>query len=293
MDTIKGELAFFNTGDGLVLHGFLARPRRLSRNAIIHVHGLNGSFYRNKYAMALLKRSVESGFNFLSIEQRGSYGAFGLSRKTGGKFKRMQAGGAYERFEDSVNDIGGAIRFLGRLGINRIFLEGHSTGCQKIAYYQYKKRDRRVKGIVLSAPVDDYSLRKHELGKEFSNAVSFAKRNYKGNPLMPKRYMKEMYSSRRFLSFSDLKSVEARMFHYNPKRLKEFSRIKVPVLAIFGSKEQYATMQVKECMDILKMNSGSKRFDHLIINGANHGFIGKEDELARAITKWVRDVAGS
>ncbi len=287
---IIGELVSFETKDGLTLHGFLVRSKRKSDKALIHVHGLHGNFYSSGFAKALARMAANNGFNFLSIELRGSYVIKGFRFKKGRKFKWLSAGSGLERFEDCVYDIEGAIKFLGKLGVTKIFLEGHSTGCQKITYYQYKKRDKRVKALILSAPADDYNLEKHAFGNNFGRAVKLANRLYKKNrdTFMPESYYAAKgFSAGRFLSFSDLRFVEARIFNYESKRLIEFHSVKKPVLVIFGSKEEYALKPVSEYMKILEKNTGSRKFDHIIIKNADHGFSKKEDETANKIVKWL------
>jgi len=284
---LKGELVSFTTKDGLMLYGLLARPKRKSGIALINVHGLTGNFYRSSYVKALAKAAVAANLNFLTIEERGSYIAF-RPRLKNKNSKKYMAGGAFEKFEDSVFDIEGAIRFLGGLGIKKIFLIGHSTGCQKVTYYQYKKKDKRVKAIILLAPADDYNLQKAELGKQFGSAAAFAKRNKNHkDALMPGRYTKALLGVKRFLSFSDLRFAEARLFNYESNKLKEFGTIRQPILALFGDKEEYALKPVREYMKILERDTRSKRFDYLIIKGADHGFVGKEKNAAKAIMRWL------
>lgn len=289
---LKGELVSFPTADGLRLHGFLVRARGRSDRALIHIHGLEGSFYRGDFAKGIARHLAANGINFLTIELRGSYTSTGFRKVKGKKHAWLSAGGGFERFEDCIYDIGGAIRFLGGLGIKKVYLEGHSTGCQKITYYQYKKRDRRVKALILAAPADDYNLQKHELGRRFTNAIKAARILYKRNRRadMPKRYVKRGYSAGRFLSFSDLRFVEARLFNYESNKLKEFSAIRQPILALFGEKEEFALKPVREYMKILKRDTGSRKFDYLIIKGADHGFDGKDKEVARKISDWLNAI---
>lgn len=288
----KGELVTFQTSDGLILHGFLVRAKRRSNKALVHIHGLEGTFYGSYFSMELAKKVSKAGFNFLSIELRGSYTENGIRKKKGKKLQWFTAGGGIERFEDCTYDISGAIRFLGKMGINRIYLEGHSTGCQKIVYYQYKKRDRRVKALVLLAPADDYNLQKKELGRRFKGAVTEANRLYRkdGNARMPKKYIKRSFSARRFLSFSDLRFVEGRIFNYELPRLREFGSIKQPVLAIFGDKDEGAVKPVKEYMRILGENTGSRKFNYYIIKNANHGFAEKEEKTSSIVTNWLKGI---
>ncbi len=291
---IKGELVSFKTDDGLILNGFLVRPKRGSKEALIYLHGMEGSFYRSNAAKVLARKLAARQINFLSIEQRGSYTMLGFKRKTRRKKVIYLAGGAFEKFEDCVYDINGAIRFLNRIGIKKIFLAGHSTGCQKITYYQYKRRDRRVKALVLLAPADDYNIQKKELRRRFNSAVRVARALYKKdrNSEMPREYIKRPYSAGRFLSYSDLRFVESRIFNYDLKRLREFGSVRQPMLAIFGSKEEHALKPVRDYMRILERNTRSSKFDYAIIKNADHGFDGRENAMADAVVDWLKKLDG-
>lgn len=91
-------------------------------------------------------------------------------------------------------------------------------------------------------------------------------------------------------SFSDQRFVEGRIFNYDLARLREFGRIRQPVLVLFGSRDEGAVKPVKEYVDILRRNSRSGRFSASIIKGARHSFEGKEEELADTVTRWLCSV---
>lgn len=173
--------------------------------------------------------------------------------------------------------------------MKEIFLEGRSIGSQKIAYYQYKKKDKKVKGLVLLAPADDYNVRKRELGRKFQNAVKLANKLYKKdkNTEMPQKYSGLNFSISRFLSFADLRFVEARLFNYESQKLKEFSKIKTPILAIFGSKDDSLVKSAKKYMEILERDTNSKSFNWFVVKNADHGFTGKEDQTAKIVVDWL------
>jgi pimeloyl-ACP methyl ester carboxylesterase len=288
MDGLKGEIVNFETKDHIVLRGFLARPKKKSDKALIHLHGLEGTFYRSHYADVLGGRLVDNGFNYLSIEQRGSYTVVGFRRKTK-QISYVNGGGGFEKFEDCAYDIDGAIRFLRSIGITKIFLEGHSTGCQKVTYYQYRRKDKYVKGIILCAPSDDYNIQKTKLGKEFDAAVKSAKALYEKDERaqMPGKYMRRIFGAGRFLSLSDLKNVESRLFNYKSAKLSEFSQIRQPILAIFGEKDENLIRPALHYMKVLERDTNSKKFDYRIIKGADHGFDGKENQLSKVIVDWL------
>jgi pimeloyl-ACP methyl ester carboxylesterase len=172
------------------------------------------------------------------------------------------------------------------MGFSRFVLCGHSTGCQKAIYYQYRAQDRRVAGLVLLGPADDYNGYKKEFGKDFEKILAKCKKlikDGKGNTQLPEA---SFFSASRMASLIDQKNVEARLLDYNGK-LAEFGKIRIPILAVFGSEEEHRLMPVKKYLEILDAKSNSRRYSGLVIYGANHGFYWKEDELLEGINKWI------
>ncbi len=280
------KLISFVTSDNIILHGFIARKGRPEACAI-YVHGMNGNFYSGKMIEGLAKAFVGSGMGFLSINTRGHDAASMLSMAKGAK--KWQMGGTdLERFEDSVLDIDGAIKAAKTMGFRRFVLIGHSTGCQKATYFQYRKKSGNVAALILLAPADDYGLQAKRHGKRFSATVKQCRRylrTRRGNEIGGKST--SFFSPRRFLSVADLAYAEARLFNYNGP-LSEFGSIKTPICALFGSKEEYALMPVGKYISILEKRSSSRLFAGRVINGAGHSFEGYEAETASSVVKFAR-----
>ena len=104
--------------------------------------------------------------------------------------KCLKAGAAHEKFTDSADDIQGAINFARKQGVKSIFLAGHSTGCQKSVYWASGKKGRGAKGMILLAPMSDYSAHRQEYGaKKVAKAVAYAQtmaRRGNGQQLLPR-----------------------------------------------------------------------------------------------------------
>ena len=280
--SIKGESVSFVTDDKLRLHGFLMRSN--PRRCIISIHGMGGNFY-NSYRTMYLAENLK-GFSTFSINTRGHDQVYGTKRINGRKLIYMGTGA--ERFEECVLDIRAAIRTLWGMGFRKFVLMGHSTGCQKAAYYQYRSKDRRVRALVLLGPADDYGSRKRDIRK-FRKDISLARRlERQGGGDTPVAEL-GFFSPRRAMSISDLRNVEARIFYYDGK-LTEFSSIRTPVCAVFGSEEEYRDRDVGEYLDILSRKTGSRNYRGIVIEGANHSFTGHESELAIQINAWLNEV---
>ncbi len=287
---ISGNLITYTAIDGTELQGFLVKSKKKTNKVVIHVHGLTGNFFRSLPTRKIIPFYLTAGYDFLSINTRGHDIVSWLVKVKGKKRKGFSAGTAFEKFEDCVKDIGGIVDFVAKKGYKNIVLQGHSTGCQKATYYVYKIRDKRVSSIVLLAPADDYNVDKKKLGKKWKPAVKLARKLAKKNPnsLMPLGMTNdELFSAQRFLSLSDKSRVEARIFDYEVGSLKEFSNITCPILAIFGSKEQYRTKPVRIYLDQLKIATKSKKFQGVEIKGANHSFQDHEQALALSVVNWL------
>lgn len=284
---VEGRLVKLQTRDKVWIEGFLVGGKRGSA-CMIYVHGMFGNFYRGSLPFSLARKFSGYGIPVFMLNTRG-HDAVAVLKKGDGE--RLVAGTDLERFEDSVLDIDAAVAALRRMGFKRFVLAGHSTGCQKVAYYQYKKKRRDVIGILLLAPADDYAIHRKELGRGFAAKVRLANELAgRGHGETVTHLMPSHFSPRRFLSLADLKNPEARVFHYDGK-MREFSSIKTPVCAVFGSMEEYACKPVAEYMEILKRKSGSKAFIGVVVDDADHSFSGEEDFLAAFASKWAQKLS--
>jgi pimeloyl-ACP methyl ester carboxylesterase len=255
---------------------------------MLYVDGMGGNFYRG-FQFLLGGHANRNGIDFFSINHRGHDTVSRTKRLKNGKLKGVTIGTQFEKFEDCIYDIAGAIKLLKKKGYKEIILAGHSTGCQKIAYYQYKTKDSSVRALVLLAPADDYNVDRKELGKNLKRIFALSNKlvkQKKGDTMIENALG---FSAQRLQSVINLDRVEARLFNYNGG-LKEFSSIKVPILAIFGSKEEYKTKPVERCLKILEEKTNSKSFSRLIIPGATHSFVKKEDEFAIPMMKWLKKI---
>ena len=275
----------FLTKDGIKLKGILFSGAKRPRTCIIYVHGMSGSAL-SSIPLAFSSR-LGRDFAIFSFNNRGYGLVSGFSKYTDGRRTSVRIGTNLEKFEDCIHDIKGAIDILAKLGYGNFVLCGHSTGCQKAAYYQYKMRDRRIRAIVLIAPCDDYNLNVQRLGKNLDfvmKACMTMIRSHQEDDIAPDQ---SGYSAQRLDSVIDLSRVEARLFDYDGP-LKEFATLTTPMLAIFGKKEENTIKPVGECLDILAKKTSSKRFGKLLIPDAMHSFEGKEEELVRKVENWIR-----
>ena len=281
---MTGELFSYRATDGLILNGLLVRSREGNKKVIITVFGMTGDFFTSDRYYAMCGALKNTGTDIFFANNRGMGSLMRFKRN---KEEDTFIGTAMENFEESLHDINGAVDLLSSLGYTDIILSGHSTGAQKVAYYQYKKHDKRVKGLILLGAADDYNIAKHDLGPKFGKAVAIAKAmaaHGKGDKFTPTWI--SHYTAARFLSYADPKNVESRIFDYGGK-LQEFSTIREPMLVIFGGKEEWMLKPARAYVSTLKKKTRSKAYFAVVVPGADHSFHGKEKRLAKAIAAWA------
>jgi len=255
------------------LDGFRAPARRRHRTLLVVVHGMGGNFYRSTLKQEWLRQGPRHGLDVLSFNNRGA--------------DRLVAG---ERFGDCLADLDAALRWGRRQGYRRFVLLGHSTGCQKITYYQARRRPADVAALVLAAPVDDLAVCQRDLGRRYPYWLQRARRlvrQGRGDTLLPMLY--EKFSARRFLSIADPRRVEAQLFHYAGP-LRHFRAVRCPVLAFLGTREEFACRPVTEMGAILRRATRARAFGFFTVRGGDHGFHGREAATARRALRWVRGV---
>ena len=294
MEHVSGELVRIRTGDNLELHGILFEPKRKTSKALVHVHGWNGNFYENNFIDSIAREALRRGFAFLTFNNRGVGFISDLVRRKNSKASYVKIGGSIEIFEECVIDIKAAMDFMSKRGYSKTILQGHSTGCQKITYYQFKTKDRRVKGLIELAPVDDANLVKRLLGKKYKKSLEIAKKMVKkgaGNLPVPawmslgNRYGKTIFlSAERYLNMSDPEAPKGRIFNYSGK-LEEIKDADRPVLVIFGSRDEYE-FKPQDKLKILEKNVENCVIK--LIKNSNHGFVGHEAKLSRLIGNWLK-----
>ncbi|MBI1974213.1 DUF1749 domain-containing protein, partial [Candidatus Micrarchaeota archaeon] len=179
--------------------------------------------------------------------------------------------------------------FIGRNGTKRVFLCGHSTGSQKVTFYQEKTADRRVKGLILLSPADDLNAWKKELGRKFNDTIALARKLYHKDKMafVPIKILGELRGAQRFFNLADERYAEGRIFNYARPKLTEFGKVRVPVLVVWGQKEEYLPSSIKECNQLLTKSSHSRNLQIKVMRGAGHSFKRHEKELAGIVNGWL------
>jgi pimeloyl-ACP methyl ester carboxylesterase len=259
---------------------------------IIFVHGLGShAFAHHDYLTPLATHDTA----VLYFSNRGHDGVAGIKRVKRGSKKGYiyeHAGVAHEVFSDCVDDIQGAINLLVKRGARRVYLVGHSTGCQKIIFHlSHTRNTKRVAGAILLCPISDYAAAMHQDDARRKKAEKLARsfvRSKKAHELLPKKIWPGPLDAQRFLSLYTPDSKEEIFAYAQPRKIpRTLQRVETPVLVVFAGDDEYRDRDTEEIAEWFRANLRAKVSDIEIIPGALHSFGGKETKLAKMIHRWI------
>ena len=269
---LQGAMVSFPVGRSL-LDGFwrAAQPQR--DTLLITVHGMHSDFYSSRLKKEIFRLAESGPADVLIFNNRGS----GSDVET-------------ERFTDCRVDIGAALAWGRRRGYRRFFLAGHSTGCQKNLYYLDRAGPQDVRGLILLAPCDDFAICRRDLGRQYDarirQALSLLASGRGGERMPPDA---RRFTAQRFLSIADRSRTEAALFDYDGP-MRAWRRLCVPVLVVFGTREEYACLPVRDMIHRLEDRAKNPDFEAILLRGADHGFHGYEAAVAEEIARWMAGV---
>ena len=282
---MKQELVRINSIDEIEQPGILYTPNEDTDKIVIHVHGLNGNFYENRFLDILAKSYTDKNYAFLTFNNRGR--DFITELLKGNDYTII--GGSLERFKDCILDIDGVVNWVKEKGYKEIILEGHSYGCNKVLYYYNHKKDDSIKKIVLLAPCDIPSD-----GKKFLSEEEYNKAKEESTRLVQENKENELID---FPVMANGKIAAGTYFNdFLPNGENDFIRyvdgingksellnsINIPTLVIFGDVDECVlTQPIDVVKQYLKNNLSNCNIQ--IINGADHSYTGKYEELGKVV----------
>lgn len=286
---MKQELVRIKSIDNIEMVGILYEPEEKSDKIVIHVHGLCGNFYENRFIDILAKTYTNKGYSFLTFNNRGTNFISELLKENDYEV----IGGCYEKFTDSLLDIEGAINFVKQKSYKEIILEGHSYGCNKVSYYYSKKKDEGINKIILLAPCDIPQesmkfLSKEEYEKAKSESTKLVNEG-KGNELIDFSVNANGVISASTYYNDFLPNGENDFIKYidgSNGKSEILNNIDVPVLVIFGDIDECVLTQDIETVKGY-LNNNIKNCNIQVIKGADHSYTDKYEELGKIILEEI------
>lgn len=295
------SLVHFEATDGVGLAGLLYEPRKQSEDIVVFLHGNGDSsvFYSTRSNL-LGERLTKQGLAFLTFNNRGAYMLKRLRQRRGTKRSSRLYGMSHELIRECVYDIDGVRRFCRSRGYKRIHLVGHSTGANKICLYHSIKPRNPIRSYLLLAGGDDSGLYRRQWGyAKFERTLTRSREmigRRRGDEYVPSHLSPFLITWRSLYDtinpngdynvFPFLEVMERRVSR--KPLFRHFRSIKgKPALVLYGERDEYCFGDVPRCVEILRDHAPDKSMQFVIMPEADHGFGGKELELADAIAEWV------
>ena len=285
----------FIATDGIELYGILYKGKEKTDKIILAVHGMTSNCFKKRDDI-IAKKANEEKIDYFCFNNRGSEIVKYISKNINGKKEKSLAGTAYEDVLEGYEDIVGAILKLKELGYSKIYLQGHSLGSTKVVYtYNELKEEEEtdilnnIKGIILLSLIDIPMAVKFYLGKNYETYLKLAEeKEEKGiNDLMPKNAFIHPISVKTFLRYvRDNKDIDF-VKYGSDNEMEILNKIDIPLFMRWGNDNEMIAQKAEELVTILNniITNPSKDIDY--IDGANHGYDGKEEILAEEIIKFI------
>lgn len=289
----------FLATDGVKLNGIIYEsemPIDEAKKIILSIHGMTSNCLKQREEI-IAKEANKAGIDYFCFNNRGSEIAKYIEKNIDGKKEKRIAGTAYEDVLEGYEDIVGAMLKLKELGYQNIYLQGHSLGCTKIVYtYNELKEEndeilKNIKGVILLSLVDIPKALKIHLKESFTKFLTLAEEKEKEGKnleLMPKEAFIHPISIKTFLRYArDNKEIDFANFGEDTK-LKQLNNINAPLFMRWGNVKEMILQQAGELVDMVTkaISNSSKDIDY--IEGANHSYQGKEQELAKQIVEFIK-----
>ena len=273
------ELVEAWTEDGLRLDGVRYGPASADL-AVVYTHGATSSVLRPTH-VRIGRALAASGLTVFAGNNRGTGLATVFLTRAG---TRVLKGSWFERVEDAKIDLAAWLDVAAAGGAKRIVLLGHSLGGAKVVLYASERHDDRLAGLVLASPA--FHLVSGERPVDPAVVARARQAVDAGRP-------QELVDLGDFpLTFGKMSA--ATVLDYTTGRANPWSAtsprlraIACPVLAFYGTNEPDVGGQAE--FDRMRPLV-SAPFSATLIAGADHMYVGHEEEAAGLIREWIHSL---
>ena len=283
------------TLDNLMLKGLIYINEEKNKKILISVHGMATNCMK-KRDEEISKKLKEIKIDVLVFNNRGEGIPNYIAKENG---EKILGGTAYEDVEESYNDIVGAINYAISEGYEEIYLMGHSLGSTKTIYTYNKLLENKenkilekIKEIIILSLVDITTALRIYLNNRFPQMLTYAKNLEKEkmeNILMPEKSFIHPISVKTFLKYArDYMNIDFAKYSEKEFKFPELNNIKIPLMMRWGTDREMILQKPEELCNMLKEKINNSKLDIGYINGANHSYKGKEEELAIEIEKFIK-----
>ncbi|MCL4338308.1 DUF1749 domain-containing protein [Patescibacteria group bacterium] len=279
--------------DGLELDTLLFEPKRRTRRAIIHIHGITSHYLQNHFIANMSRVYPENGYSFMTFNNRGhDYIADVIKTGMVGT-DRVQKGSAFDILEECILDIDPIIEYLKSKDYDEFILQGHSLGVLKACYYLSTKKNNPISSTILLSPMDVVYLLDSQV-KDWKYWRDVAKNMIDGGRgqqyMGVKIWLDVPISADTYWNYT---REDSNMWIFNFSNLhREFIhliKLRLPSLIVLPEMDNIAIGIPKdEAKKELKKRVFGRSTKIEILPKSGHGYWGFEDNLMELIINWLQ-----
>lgn len=286
MENFTGRFVNAETKDNIELLGLLSESNA-GKTIVVHFHGMQGNFFKNNFIQNMLVDYPEKGVSFLTVEQRGAEAVRFFPK--GDQY--LKGGNAFENFGECRHDIKAWIDFARSIGYENIYLQGHSLGCSKIAYY-LAESDSDIEGAIFISPADMHGIfiERVKNGSKLLQEAKEMSKEGKGEEILVEQCDGWKYLSAN--TFIDLYSEDSdtAIFNFLKPELgfETLEDIETSILAITGSKDAGIVTEPEKSMKMLEEKTiNASEIKTKVLEDAEHDFRGFEKEIIEEVSNYI------
>ena len=278
------------TSDNIIFTGQLFESDN-KENIIIHIHGMSGDIYINSFYPAMQTNYPNNGWSFLAAENRGTHSVTQFNTTSG---EIVNIGNTYEIFEDSKYDIQAWVDKAKELGYKRIWLQGHSLGPSKLAYYLSQTPNHDIEGLILLSPSDMIGLVSDDKGHDIhlKQAQEFVSNN-KGEKILD-GVLWDCYklSANTYLNFFG-EGNNTDIFNYQRcSKWEVVNKINIPVITFTGTDDLGVSSapnahKAMERLESQLVNAPRKKT--VVYKDGEHDFEGFAEDITKEVLDFVEN----
>ena len=283
------EIVKFTASDGIILDGILNKCEEKTNKILIQIHGMVSNCFK-KREMTIAKKVENIGIDTFCFNNRGSEVVRYIKSET----LYALGGTAYEKIEDCYYDIVGVIEFALSLGYENIYLQGHSLGSTKVVYTYNKLKEensnllKNIKAIILLSLCDSSDTIEMEKDDKYLKIAEEKAKKGEIMDLMPLNCFIHPISVRSYLQYAkDYQAIDFARFDDEDNEFEVLNKIEVPIFMRWGNVNELIKRDAKDLAEFMNGKIHNPNKDISYIDGADHTYHEKENELAIQIVKFL------
>lgn len=283
------EIIKFTASDGIILDGILNKCEEKTNKILIQIHGMVSNCFKKRERI-IAQKVEKMGIDTLCFNNRGSEVVRYIKSET----SSFLGGTAYEKIEDCYYDIVGAIEFALSLGYENIYLQGHSLGSTKVVYTYNRLKEENskylnnIKAIILLSLCDSSDTIEMNKDDNYLKIAEEKASNGELMDLMPLEAYVHPISVRSYLQYArDYQSIDFARFDDEDYEFEVLNKIDVPLFMRWGNVNELIKRDAKDLAQFMNGKIHNPNKDISYIDGADHTYYEKEEELARQVRYFI------